>query len=97
MIETNRKESQRRVRVAILDTGVDITHPDMQAALERNQLVARGFPASLDPFRDRHGHGTHGVSVILKTAPNVVVYIARMVDDDGKIMEEGEYLETVKV
>ena len=27
-----RKDNQKRVRIAILDTGVDITHPQIQAA-----------------------------------------------------------------
>lgn len=95
VIDANRKDNQRRVRVAILDTGVDGTHPEIQLALEKKKIVAyRGFPDYLDPLRDRNGHGTHGASVLLKTAPNAAIYVARMFDNKGKMSHDAE---TVRV
>lgn len=55
------------------------------------QLAAlQGFPDRLNPGRDRHGHGTHCASVLMKTAPNAAFYIARVVDDNGDLYQEDE-------
>ena len=97
-MDRNRKDDQKPVRVAILDSGVDATHPDISLALETKQIAAyKGFPESLNPLQDKHGHGTHGASVLMKTAPNATLYVACMVDDKGEISEKNDYLNTVKV
>jgi subtilisin family serine protease len=87
-------DDQKPVRVAILDTGIDETHPFVKEALGRvlhkptrvKQIAAmRGFPNHLKPGQDHHGHGTHCASVFIKTAPNAALYIARVADDTGRI------------
>jgi subtilisin family serine protease len=84
-IETNRKEGQKPVRVAILDTGLDENHPAIQEALTSQKIMCRGFPASLNPFKDTIGHGTFGASVLMRTAPSAFLYIARIFSDDRNI------------
>jgi subtilisin family serine protease len=88
------EDDQKPVRVAILDTGVDETHPLIEKAMGRilhkttqvRQIAAmRGFPHSLKPGQDHHGHGTHCASVFIKTAPNAALYIGRVADDTGQI------------
>lgn len=92
-INSNRKDGQKSVRVAILDTGIDATHPEIRVALEEKRIAGqRGFPDSLDPLCDRHGHGTHGISVLMKTAPNAIIYVARVADNDGNLSEGREYI-----
>jgi len=82
-INQNRKD--KRVRIAILDTGVDSTHPDIQVAISRKQ-ICRFFPETsdaespLDPRHDENGHGTHGTSVLIRVAPNATIYVARVAD-----------------
>lgn len=87
------------MRVALLDSGVDASHPDIRKALNDKRIRdARGFPASLDPRGDRNGHGTHGASVFMRTAPHAVLYIARISDDDGNIRDEKlEYSPMIEV
>ncbi|GIF69142.1 peptidase [Asanoa ishikariensis] len=52
----------RGVKVAVLDTGVDATHPDLAGQV----IEARNFSDSSDAV-DRHGHGTHVASTIAGT------------------------------
>lgn len=94
VINEHRKENKKRVRIAILDTGVDVTHPVIHAAQEQKRIVdcfpdasyRASNPSSLDPFSDTHGHGTHGASVLLRTAPNANLYIARVTDENGDLI-----------
>lgn len=97
-VERDRKDDQKSVRVAIFDTGVDAAHPDIALALTTKQIAeVKGFPGSLDPLQDRHGHGTHGASVLAKTAPKATLYIARVFDDQGNMTPENDYLNTANV
>ena len=64
------------------------------AISERN---CRGFPKTLDPLEDKNGHGTCCAALLLRTAPNVELFIGRVVGDDKKLDRENDYNETVKV
>lgn len=69
------------VEVAVLDTGVDATHPLLAGRVseaheivrEEGRLRVRSAPAGVD--NDRDGHGTAVASVVASVAPN-----ARIVD-----------------
>jgi hypothetical protein len=53
----------------------------------------RGFPSSLDPLRDCNGRGTGITSVILRTVPGAVLYIARVFDDAHQLSKYEEVVE----
>ena len=87
-IKGRRTSHQEAIRIAHLDTGIDAGHEEMKTAISRGRIVMwRDSQSGLDPHQDRMGHGTHGASVIMRTAPDAVLYVARIVDDTGSIAE----------
>ena len=74
---------EKRVKVAILDSGIDMTHNFMVIAekegriKEKKNFKASGFPKSNDT-NDPTGHGTGVTYLILKHSPYVDIYVARI-------------------
>ena len=75
------------VRVAVLDTGVDLSHPALRSKL----LPGRDFvDGDNDPSevggvgRPGWGHGTHVAGLVLLTAPSARVVPLRVLDPDGR-------------
>jgi subtilisin family serine protease len=99
----------RPVKVAIIDTGIYWQHPEFKKHIAEGALSKRrceAFPKphkpcdvtlTLDPCDDKHGHGTHAASVLLQTAPDIELYIARVADDTGNIIKDNDYEGIVEV
>jgi serine protease AprX len=79
----------RGVRVAVLDTGIDLTHPDLMG-----RIVETAVFAGDDVVTDRHGHGTHVAGIIAGSgsfsqgrytgmAPAALLLIGKVLGDDG--------------
>ena len=76
------------VKVAIIDTGVDTDHPDLQANI-------KGGINTINPrktYQDDNGHGTHVAGIIgavnnnigvVGTAPQVQIYAVKALDRNG--------------
>jgi subtilisin family serine protease len=79
-------ELGRRIKIAILDTGIDTEHPSIQAAKANrnpfNQVFLNPIQAQKSFFTestlDTHGHGTQVAATILKIAPRADLYIAKV-------------------
>ena len=76
------------VRVAIVDTGVDMKHPDLVGHVES----VWDFIHQDDDARDDNGHGTHCAGVVvaqpdgvgvLGVAPGVTVLAVKALDEEG--------------
>lgn len=77
------------VKVAVIDTGADTTHPDLQGQF----APGYDFLSRTDRIRDTHGHGTHVSGIIgaisdnrrgiAGISPEVTLIPIRAVPDDG--------------
>ncbi|GAA1566678.1 S8 family serine peptidase [Actinomadura kijaniata] len=77
------------VKVAVLDTGADTSHPDLKDRVAE----ARNFSEAKDAV-DRHGHGTHVAATVAGTgrasggarrgvAPEAGLLVGKVLDDQG--------------
>jgi subtilisin family serine protease len=77
------------IEVAVLDSGVDATHPDLAGRVRaafaveivkgRSEVVAKAADRNHDVF----GHGTGVASIIAKQAPNASIVDYRVLDADN--------------
>jgi subtilisin len=81
------------VKVAVLDTGIDATHPDLAVAGGVN-FVGVTKDGSTDPadWTDHQGHGTHCAGIVaarnndrgvVGVAPDATLYAVKVLDDTG--------------
>ena len=61
--------STQRVKVAVLDTGLDVTHPDLKDSIYLAKDAVNGFS---DLKKDRWHHGTHVSGILAATANNSI-------------------------
>ncbi|KAI1394275.1 ankyrin [Hypoxylon trugodes] len=69
------KESDKKIRVAVLDTGIDLGHEDWRRPRADMMNFCGGSESDI---QDVDGHGTQVAGIILRLAPRADVYIARV-------------------
>lgn len=80
-VDASRKdpdESSPRVKIAILDTGVDISHPKILREYQNGRMKYHNFLDESNEIEDLDGHGTHCASLVAKFAPNCEIYVGRV-------------------
>lgn len=87
----------RRLKVAILDSGINLLHPDFDSH-DRERIKETKSFIDDDPDTDAVGHGTHIAAIILRLTENVDLYIAKItntktVDERQEIADVSESLQ----
>ncbi|MCL2588721.1 MAG: S8 family serine peptidase, partial [Oscillospiraceae bacterium] len=78
------------IRVAVLDSGVDYTHPELVRFQDPETGRIRGINFSNadggdpDIIMDRLGHGTHVTGIVAAMAPNVELWHYKVFDNQGR-------------
>ncbi len=86
------KENRSRIRIAIVDSGIDASHTDVDeiAGGVHIQIGQDGETVFWDDHADCAGHGTACAGIIRKKAPDVVLYSVRIFD--ASLMADGRAL-----
>ncbi|MFE1404066.1 S8 family serine peptidase [Streptomyces sp. NPDC058770] len=82
------------VKVAVLDTGIDSTHPDFSGSIAESADFTRGDGAVGGAVGDGDGHGTHVASTVAGDgaasdgryrgmAPDAELLVGKVLDDNG--------------
>ena len=84
------------IRVGIIDSGIDITHPDLQDRV--NVTLSQSFVSHTSPFEDPVGHGTHVAGIIGANGNNgigitgvcwaVELVSLRVTDERGNLIDD---------
>ena len=91
LLAQGRKPNGRKVKIAILDTGIDLGHADfdkldpdhLEYGSPRKRVIKCKSFANNEGDRDVSGHGTHSAALLLKLAPKANLYVARVVEDQS--------------
>jgi subtilisin family serine protease len=77
------------IRVAILDTGIDLEHPDLMDNIKGNVNIIKPKKSG----NDNNGHGTHVAGVVaaldneigvIGTGPEISLYAVKILDNQGR-------------
>lgn len=67
---------EQRIKVAVLDTGVQLPYPHDEAT--RGRLRFQSWIEGEPDMIDKEGHGTHAAGLVLRVAPNAIVCVERI-------------------
>lgn len=68
--------------VAVLDSGVDINHPDLKGSII-DGINFSGYEGESSNYNDRYEHGTHVAGIIHSIAPESKLLIVKVINDRG--------------
>lgn len=90
-IEYSDQFETSRVKVAVLDTGIDWNDSYIRGAKERikgckNWADDRQEDEGQQEVHDTSGHGTHVTALLLRTAPEALIYVSRVADQNGDMV-----------
>jgi len=81
------------VKVAVIDTGVDPAHPDLQGNIKGGVRYTLGIGFPYGSYKDDNGHGTHCAGIVaainntfgvVGVAPQVYLYAVKVLNAQGQ-------------
>jgi hypothetical protein len=88
-------EKKEAIKVAVLDTGVDEREIHFKAVRGQRGTSIRGVISFIgDSPHDTDGHGTRVAALVVKMAPHVDLYIAK-VSEGKEIDSVGQYVKVL--
>ncbi len=83
-LQANPDKASQPTIVAVLDTGVDLSHPDLKDVLSDKQFDASNSGAGVS---DENGHGTHcsGIIAAKRNSDKSPMGVANIIDSNVKI------------
>ncbi|KAK4151792.1 hypothetical protein C8A00DRAFT_16855 [Chaetomidium leptoderma] len=95
-----RRQAGKRVKVGILDTGIDMKNTAFKEE-EVQQRIKKRFdfcdPNGKGTGRDKCGHGTHCVALINRIAPAADIYVGRVALDFDSGLDEKVVAKAISV
>lgn len=89
------ERNQKRVKIAILDTGINAKNPLVTSAIAAKRIKKmKSFVPGADDHEDVSGHGTHAAMLINKVAPEAEIYVARVFEDSTTVTDQ--YIRAVR-
>ena len=67
------EENQNEIIVAVIDTGIDLSHPFFEGRLSMD--AAYNYVSASTDVQDDHGHGTHVSGIVVDTTPGLNIKI----------------------
>lgn len=68
----------RRVKIALIDTGVDLEDPFISPEVESGRIKGCSWVGEEDDISDSCGHGTHLVRLVLKVNKSADILVAKV-------------------
>ena len=65
LLEPHRKDRMRRVKIAILDTGISRAHAEIESQWNKRIKGVKSWIDGEDGDQDCCGHGTHGAALLI--------------------------------
>ncbi|ETS84479.1 hypothetical protein PFICI_02504 [Pestalotiopsis fici W106-1] len=84
-----------RMKVAILDSGINVNHPDFSDE-DRDRIKERTAFINSNADVDETGHGTHVAAIVLRLTKNVDLYIGKITDKPN-VSQREEIAKALKV
>lgn len=82
------KEKDPRIKIAVIDTGIEATHVAFQEVHGRSLIKAAKIFCRGNHLTDAVGHGTHIANTLLQVAPQIELVIAQVDTGDPDVTDQ---------